>query len=200
MYPSWIPQGSGPDGYPRVLDYSIFKSLLVPYSKNFTTRPSSPVVVISTFFVGIIEISTKWKSVTFVMDSCVTPNNYKNIHLPSSLNSRTVFHVVPQGLCWTIAHLDIGRRLLGVHAQEAVQTVRPHYLQNTHTLGILGGPASQFSCYRLIRFRLNYSHRCTAMTFNYCHFSRVNLLFISNVFFFQDLYWMIRAESSLSSL
>ena len=68
----------------------------------------------------------------------------------------------------------------------SVQTVRPHYLQNTHTLGILGGLASQFSCYRLIRFRLNYSHRCTAMTFNYCHFSRVNLLFISNVFFFQD--------------
>ena len=28
-------QGSwpGPEGYPRVLDYSIFKSLLVPYSK-----------------------------------------------------------------------------------------------------------------------------------------------------------------------
>ena len=68
----------------------------------------------------------------------------------------------------------------------SVQTVRPHYLQNTHTLGISGGLASQFSCYRLIRFRLNYSHRCTAMTFNYCHFSRVNLLFISNVFFFQD--------------
>ena len=90
---------AGPDEYPRVLDYSIYKSLLVPYSKNFTTRPSSRVVVISTFFVGIIEISTKWKSVTFVMDSCVTPNNYNNIHLPSSLNSRTVFHVVPQGLC-----------------------------------------------------------------------------------------------------
>ena len=32
---------SGPEGYPRVLDYSIFKSLLVPYSKNFTTRSSS---------------------------------------------------------------------------------------------------------------------------------------------------------------
>ena len=26
---------SGPEGYPRVLDYSIFFSLLVPYSKNF---------------------------------------------------------------------------------------------------------------------------------------------------------------------
>ena len=32
---------AGPEGYPRVLDYSIFKSLLVPYPKNFTTRPSS---------------------------------------------------------------------------------------------------------------------------------------------------------------
>ena len=39
----------GPDGYPRVLDYSIFKSLLVPYSKNFTTRSSSRVVTISYF-------------------------------------------------------------------------------------------------------------------------------------------------------
>ena len=39
----------GPDGYPRVLDYSIFKSLLVPYSKNFTTRSSSRVVTISSF-------------------------------------------------------------------------------------------------------------------------------------------------------
>ena len=66
------------------------------------------------------------------------PNNYNNIHLPSSLNSRTVFHVVPQGLCWTIAHLDIGRRLLGVHAQEAVQTVRPHNLQNTQDFGWTG--------------------------------------------------------------
>ena len=40
---------AGPDGYPRVLDYSIFKSLLVPYSKNFTTRLSSRVVIICTF-------------------------------------------------------------------------------------------------------------------------------------------------------
>ena len=43
------PKGPGPDGYPRVLDYSIFKSLLVPYSKNFTTRSSSRVVTISYF-------------------------------------------------------------------------------------------------------------------------------------------------------
>ena len=40
---------AGPVGYPRVLDYSIFKSLLVPYSKNFTTRSSSRVVTISYF-------------------------------------------------------------------------------------------------------------------------------------------------------
>ena len=44
-----------------------------------------------------------------------------------------------------------------------------------------------------IRFRLNYSHRYTAMIFNYFHFYRVNLLFISNVFFFQafqkELFW-----------
>ena len=29
----------GPNEYPRVLDYSIFKSVLAPYSKNFSTRP-----------------------------------------------------------------------------------------------------------------------------------------------------------------
>ena len=39
----------GPEGYPRVLDYSIFKSLPVPYSKKFTTRLSSRVVIISPF-------------------------------------------------------------------------------------------------------------------------------------------------------
>ena len=43
---AWL---AGPDGYPRVLDYSIFKSLLVPYSKNFTTRSSSRVVTIFSF-------------------------------------------------------------------------------------------------------------------------------------------------------
>ena len=30
-----------PEGHPRVLDYSISKSLLVPYLKKFTTLPSS---------------------------------------------------------------------------------------------------------------------------------------------------------------
>ena len=56
---------AGPNEYPRVLDYSIFKSLLVPYSENFTSRPSSQVVVIFTIFVRTIEISRKWKSNTF---------------------------------------------------------------------------------------------------------------------------------------
>ena len=77
---------AGPDEYPRVLDYSIFKSLLVPYSENFTTRSSSRVVVMFTFFVRIIEISRKWKSDTFMMDSCITPNNYNNVHVHLSLN------------------------------------------------------------------------------------------------------------------
>ena len=40
---------AGPEGYPRVLDYSIFKSLLVPYPKFFITRPGSRVVIISPF-------------------------------------------------------------------------------------------------------------------------------------------------------
>ena len=78
--------GSGPEGYPRVLDYSIFKSLLVPYSENFTTRPSSRVVAIFTFFVRIIQISKKWKSNTSMMTSC---NNLNNVHLPLSWNSCT---------------------------------------------------------------------------------------------------------------
>ena len=47
---------AGPDGYPRVFDYSIFKSLLVPYSENFTTRPISQLVAIFIFWVKIIQI------------------------------------------------------------------------------------------------------------------------------------------------
>ena len=46
---------AGPEGYPRVLDYSIFKSLLVPYSKNSTTRSSSRVVTICTFFAQTLK-------------------------------------------------------------------------------------------------------------------------------------------------
>ena len=87
------------------------------------------------------------------MDSCVTPNNYNNIHLYSPLNSRTVFHVVPQSLCWTIAHLDIGRRLLGVQCTgggvNCPSSQSPKYSR------FLDGIASQFSwpqevCYCLI--------------------------------------------------
>ena len=77
---------TGSNEYSRVLDYSIFKSLLVPYSKNFTTRPSSRVVAIFTFFVRIIQISKKWKSNTSMMTSCNNPNN---VHLPLSWNSCT---------------------------------------------------------------------------------------------------------------
>ena len=40
---------AGPDGYPRVLDYSTFEFTTLPYSKNFTTRSSSRVVTISSF-------------------------------------------------------------------------------------------------------------------------------------------------------
>ena len=39
----------GPDGYPRVLDYSIFEFTTLPYSKNFTTQSSSRVVTISSY-------------------------------------------------------------------------------------------------------------------------------------------------------
>ena len=76
----------GSNEYSRVLDYSIFKSLLVPYSENFTTRPSSRVVAIFTFLVRIIKISKKLKMDTSVMTSCITPNN---VYLHSSWNSWT---------------------------------------------------------------------------------------------------------------
>ena len=46
---SLMTSSTGPEGYPRVLDYSIFQTLLVPYSKNFTTHLSSRVVTTSTF-------------------------------------------------------------------------------------------------------------------------------------------------------
>ena len=49
---------AGPDGYPRVLDYSIFKSLPVPYPKNFTTRSSSRVVTICSFLANTLKNST----------------------------------------------------------------------------------------------------------------------------------------------
>ena len=58
----------GPNKYSRVLDYSIFKSLLVPYSENFTTRPSSRVVAIFTFLVRIIQISKKTEKGHFFDD------------------------------------------------------------------------------------------------------------------------------------
>ena len=40
---------AGPDGYPRVLDYSAFEFTTLPYSKNVTTRSSSRVLTIFTF-------------------------------------------------------------------------------------------------------------------------------------------------------
>ena len=57
MQVQFFPSGSGPDGYPRVLDYSIFKSLPVPYPKNFTTRSSSRVVTICSFFAKTLKNS-----------------------------------------------------------------------------------------------------------------------------------------------
>ena len=47
---------AGSNEHSRVLDHSIFKSLLVPYSENFTTRPSSRLVAIFIFLVIIIQI------------------------------------------------------------------------------------------------------------------------------------------------
>ena len=46
---------AGPDGYPRVLDYSIFEFTTLPYSKNLTTRSSSRVVTICTLFAQTLE-------------------------------------------------------------------------------------------------------------------------------------------------
>ena len=64
---------SGSNEYSRVLDYSIFKSLLVPYSENFTTRPSSRVVAIFTFLVRIIQISKKMENGHFCDDLMYHP-------------------------------------------------------------------------------------------------------------------------------
>ena len=91
VLPLFLAPGAGSNEYSRVLDYSIFKSLLVPYSENFTTRPSSRVVAIFTFLVRIIQISKKWKSNTSMMTSCNNPNN---VHLPLSWNSCT-----KRGMC-----------------------------------------------------------------------------------------------------
>ena len=123
-----------------------------------------------TFFVRIIEISRKWKSDTFMyypqqlqQCSCSFIIEFMNWYFMWFLRACVdPLHT----LMWAPSWCTWG----------SVQSVRPHYLQNTHTLGILGGLASQFSCYRLIRFRLNYSHRCTAMTFNYCHLDKPNQL------------------------
>ena len=123
------------------------------------------------------------------MDSCVTPNNYNNIHLPSSLNSRTVFHVVPQGLCWTIAHLDIGRRLLGVHAQEAVQTVRPHNLQNTQDFGWTGITVflTTGGMLPLDQSDSDWINHTDIQLFSYFHFfESIYCSYQTHVFFFQD--------------
>ena len=50
----WMLQ-PGPDGYPRVLDNSIFEFTTLPYSKNLTTRSSSRVVTICTLFAQTLE-------------------------------------------------------------------------------------------------------------------------------------------------
>ena len=126
---SWA-SWAGPNEYPRVLDYSIFKSLLVPYSENFTTRSSSRVVVMFTFFVKIIEISRKWKSDTFMMDSCITPNNYNNVHVHLSLNLWTGISCGSSGLVSTHCTPWCGR-LLGV--LEAVCKLSVLTISKIHT-------------------------------------------------------------------
>ena len=129
------------------------------------------------------------------MDSCVTSNNYNNIHLPSSLNSRTVFHVVPQALCWTIAHLDIGRRLLGVHAQEVVQTVRPHNL-NTQDFGWAGITVflTTGGMLPLDQSDSDWIIHTDIQLFSYFHFFWVNLLFISNTCVFLSRFYQLQRE------
>ena len=76
---------AGPDGYPRVLDYSIVKSLLVPYSKNFTTRSSSRVETIS-YFLSNHSNTQKMEMWNFcdilVISSLTKCYNYNNVHFP----------------------------------------------------------------------------------------------------------------------
>ena len=90
--PSWGPQSSGihllapgSNQYSRVLDYSIFKSLLVPYPKNFTTRPSSRVVIVLTFYVQSYKYSDSGKVKLFWWTHISPPAtkfcNYSNVYL-----------------------------------------------------------------------------------------------------------------------
>ena len=50
---------AGSNEYLRLLDFSIFKSLLVPYSETYTSRLRSRVIAIFTFLVRIVQISKK---------------------------------------------------------------------------------------------------------------------------------------------
>ena len=85
--------GPGPDGYPRVLEYSIFKSLPLPYPKKFTTRSSSRVVTIFTF------------SAETLKNSKITNENYqKNKHLLLCVNHFQDFYMERENYqkIWTV--------------------------------------------------------------------------------------------------
>ena len=95
IHVQWLP--ADPNEYRRVLDYSIFKSLLVPYSKNFTTRPSSRVVKMFTFFVWDSFKYLESGNLTFLWWTRISPPateccNCNNVYLPVSfISSRRSF-------------------------------------------------------------------------------------------------------------
>ena len=79
------PSHPGPEGYPRVLDYSIFKALPAPYPKNFTTRADSRVVMIFIFVVQSFKYSESgkvkllwWTHISHPAKKC---RNYSNVYL-----------------------------------------------------------------------------------------------------------------------
>ena len=76
-----IQKGSGNFSlpYPRVLDYSIFKSLLVPYSKIFTTRSSSNNFLL---FVQSFKYSENVKLLQFTCN--IVPNKMLQLQQCSS--------------------------------------------------------------------------------------------------------------------
>ena len=114
---------AGPDGYPRVLDYSIFEITTLPYSKNVTTRSSSRVVTISSFLsdhsniqkiemwnfqtlswglfspVLIAAEAVQYSSTSFSPQAAPPPTA-----VPAALNTSWQFLLAPTGALYVVMH------------------------------------------------------------------------------------------------
>ena len=114
---------TGPEGYPRVLDYSIFEFTTLPYSKKFTTRSSSRVVTISSFLsdhsniqkiemwnfqtlswglfspVLIAAEAVQYSSTSFSPQAAPPPTA-----VPAALNTSWQFLLAPTGALYVVMH------------------------------------------------------------------------------------------------